>query len=86
VVARRLPADSNGRESRPANFRRNLLGRFVMVAKMHGGTMPDGNQSEQSEFAFKLIANPDDSEPERTWAIVDSNHGPPPYQSGALTD
>jgi hypothetical protein len=20
------------------------------------------------------------------WAIVDSNHGPPPYQSGALTD
>ncbi len=21
-----------------------------------------------------------------TWAIVDSNHGPPPYQSGALTD
>ena len=24
--------------------------------------------------------------PERTWAIVDSNHGPPPYQSGALTD
>ena len=24
-------------------------------------------------------------EPER-WAIVDSNHGPPPYQSGALTN
>ena len=22
----------------------------------------------------------------RAWAIVDSNHGPPPYQSGALTD
>src|SRR4029450_8129398 len=22
----------------------------------------------------------------RKWAIVDSNHGPPPYQSGALTD
>ena len=21
-----------------------------------------------------------------SWAIVDSNHGPPPYQSGALTD
>jgi hypothetical protein len=20
------------------------------------------------------------------WAIVDSNHGPPPYQSGALTN
>jgi hypothetical protein len=23
---------------------------------------------------------------ERQWAIVDSNHGPPPYQSGALTN
>jgi hypothetical protein len=23
---------------------------------------------------------------EREWAIVDSNHGPPPYQSGALTN
>ena len=22
----------------------------------------------------------------REWAIVDSNHGPPPYQSGALTN
>jgi hypothetical protein len=22
----------------------------------------------------------------RLWAIVDSNHGPPPYQSGALTN
>ena len=22
----------------------------------------------------------------RKWAIVDSNHGPPPYQSGALTN
>ena len=21
-----------------------------------------------------------------SWAIVDSNHGPPPYQSGALTN
>jgi hypothetical protein len=25
-------------------------------------------------------------EPELPWAIVDSNHGPPPYQSGALTN
>jgi hypothetical protein len=25
-------------------------------------------------------------EKRREWAIVDSNHGPPPYQSGALTD
>ena len=24
--------------------------------------------------------------PAATWAIVDSNHGPPPYQSGALTN
>jgi hypothetical protein len=23
---------------------------------------------------------------DREWAIVDSNHGPPPYQSGALTN
>jgi hypothetical protein len=22
----------------------------------------------------------------KEWAIVDSNHGPPPYQSGALTN
>ena len=31
-----------------------------------------------------------EQQPRRTptgeWAIVDSNHGPPPYQSGALTD
>jgi hypothetical protein len=26
------------------------------------------------------------NDPLREWAILDSNQGPPPYQSGALTD
>ena len=61
MVARSLPADGDGREGRQADFLRNLLGRAVVVANVHDGTMPDGNRSEQSEFAFDPIANRDHS-------------------------
>ena len=35
---------------------------------------------------FEVVMPAKRADFERRWAIVDSNHGPPPYQSGALTD
>src|SRR5581483_177042 len=42
----------------------------------HGGNRPFPPWSEPSGRKPRA----------KRWAIVDSNHGPPPYQSGALTD
>ena len=86
MVARRLPAHGDGRESGAASLERDVLGRVLVVAKVHLGTMPYHNRSEQREFAFDPINDRNDPRGEEVWAIVDSNHGPPPYQSGALTD
>jgi hypothetical protein len=40
----------------------------------------------QKQLLQRLIVVLDRSVEWRVWAIVDSNHGPPPYQSGALTN
>jgi 8-oxo-dGTP pyrophosphatase MutT (NUDIX family) len=61
-----------------------FLARLETVGKL---SSPEGLKLRW--FAPGELAGTDLEEPARAaveWAIVDSNHGPPPYQSGALTD
>ena len=51
---------------------------FAPVRSLLGGTLGNPGVPHETTQAARRAA--------REWAIVDSNHGPPPYQSGALTD
>jgi hypothetical protein len=51
--------------------------------------VPEGHFSPEEAPGSSPTPSPPSStrtNPASEWAIVDSNHGPPPYQSGALTD
>ena len=50
-------------------------GKRVILTRGHTGE--PGFRRENERAALCAAAK---------WAIVDSNHGPPPYQSGALTN
>jgi 8-oxo-dGTP pyrophosphatase MutT (NUDIX family) len=62
--------------------------RFAAQGEM-GGELRSPEGLELRWFQIDDLEDPyirEAAEAARTWAIVDSNHGPPPYQSGALTD
>jgi 8-oxo-dGTP pyrophosphatase MutT (NUDIX family) len=62
--------------------------RFVARAET-GGELRSPEGLELRWFQVGELGDPyirEAAEAAMTWAIVDSNHGPPPYQSGALTD
>ena len=61
----------------PSSTRRRLR----PAGGAHRAGKPPGFRSTRSHGGTSLLA----PHPKR-WAIVDSNHGPPPYQSGALTN
>ncbi len=50
------------------------------------GVAHDGSRKAVKSFEVVRLLRPAAADFEGEWAIVDSNHGPPPYQSGALTD
>ncbi len=65
-------------------------GRGTHCLKQRSACAPDMAGAQRY---LRVKGVPKDATPERKakrardqWAIVDSNHGPPPYQSGALTD
>ena len=81
------------RETMPAHLTASVFvidhaGRVLLV---HHPSSPEGLELlwfEIEALNDRYIREPAEAARSHVgkWAIVDSNHGPPPYQSGALTD
>ena len=79
MIAQRLPAKRAAGDHTIAYVAPELVEALAAIEPF------DERRAAVKEVAPEELAGSDLEEAVR-WAIVDSNHGPPPYQSGALTD
>ena len=79
MIAQRLPAKRAAGDHTIACVAPELVEALAAIEPF------DERRAAVKEVAPEELAASDLEEAVR-WAIVDSNHGPPPYQSGALTD